>query len=256
MATGNPAFSNDMFAVHDQAYGMSRSTVMTVQGAIGKTAVLLAVLSATAIWSWNAALNHELQPAVLPVAGIGGFILAMVTIFKPTWSPWTAPVYAAMEGVFLGAVSFLIESGIGRRGAGIAYPGIVMQAVSLTCATLFIMLFVYGTGLIKVTDKLRAGIVSATGAVCLVYIGSMLLSLFGVSIPGLGQPTPIGIGIGLVIVGIAAFNLLLDFDMIEKGARVSAPKYMEWYTAFGLILTLVWLYLEILKVLRQFADRR
>ncbi len=254
MSTGNPAFSNELFTAYDQPYGMTRSTVMTVQGAIGKTCILLAVLSATAIWSWNAAATRQLQPIILPAAGIGGFILAMVTIFKPTFAPWTAPVYAAFEGVFLGALSFLIESGLGGRGA--AYPGIAMQAVSLTCATLFMMLFVYGTGLIRVTDKLRAGIVSATGAVCLVYIGSMLLRLFGVSIPFLGTPTPIGIGIGLVVVGIAAFNLLLDFDFIEKGAQSAAPKYMEWYTAFGLILTLVWLYLEILKVLRQFQDRR
>ncbi len=225
LATSNPAFSNEMFAAHDDSFGMARSTTMTVQGAIGKTFLLLGILSATAIWSWNAAFQHELQPVILPAAGIGGFILAMVTIFKPTWSPWTAPVYAAFEGVFLGALSFMIEAGFKGRGA---YPGIVMQAVSLTCATLFIMLFVYGTGLIKVTDKLRAGIVSATGAVCLVYIGSMLLRMFGVSIPFLGEPSPIGIGIGLVIVGIAAFNLLLDFDFIEKGARASAPKYMEW----------------------------
>jgi len=233
---------------------------MTVQGAIGKTAALLAVLSATAIWSWNAALNQELQPAVLPVAGILGFVLAMATIFKPTWSPWTAPIYAAFEGVFLGALSFLIESGVAARvlpgQAAPPYQGIAMQAVALTCATLFLMLFVYGTGLIKVTDRLKAGIVSATGAVCLVYFASIMLGFFGVRVPGLGMPTPIGIGIGLVIVGIAAFNLLLDFDFIEQGARASAPKYMEWYAAFGLILTLVWLYLEILKVLRQLQDRR
>ena len=254
LATSNPAFSNEMFAGYDQSYGATRSTTMTVQGAIGKTSILLAVLSATAIWSWNAALNNQLQPGILPAAGIGGFILAMVTIFKPTWSPWTAPVYAAFEGVFLGALSLMIESRVGPRG--VAYHGIAVQAVSLTAATLCMMLFVYGTGLVKVTDKLRAGIVSATGAVCLVYIGSMLLGLFGVTIPFLGTPTPIGIGIGLVIVGIAAFNLLLDFDYIEQGARSAAPKYMEWYTAFGLILTLVWLYLEILRVLRQFYDRR
>jgi len=253
LASHNPAFSNDIFAGYEQVYGASqaRSTTMTVQGTVGKTSVLLAVLSATAIWSWNAASHGELQPAVLPVAAIAALVLALVTIFKPTVAPWTAPVYAAFEGVVLGALSYLIEHS-GIRGA---YPGIATQAVSLTCATLLSMLFVYGTGMIKVTDRLRAGIVSATGAVCLVYVGAMVLGFFGVRVPFLREFNPIGIGIGLVIVGIAAFNLLLDFDFIEKGARTGLPKTWEWYGAFGLVLTLVWLYLEILQLLRQFYGR-
>lgn len=248
----NPAFSQNVFAGYGQAYGGTRSTVMTVQGAVGKTFLLLAVLSATAIWSWMAAFHQQLQPAVLPVAGIGALVLALVTIFKPTLAPWTAPLYAAFEGVLLGVVSFLIETGLRGRGA---YPGIAMQAVSLTCATLFCMLFVYGTGLIRVTDKLRAGIVAATGAICLVYVTALVLGLFGVQVPFLRTATPLGIGIGFVIVGVAAFNLLLDFDFIEKGARSDAPKYLEWYGAFGLLLTLVWLYLEILQLLRQIYGR-
>ena len=253
MATSNPAFRNDAFAGYDQVYGVSptRSTTMTVQGTVGKTSVLLAVLSATAIWAWTAAAKQELQPAVLPVAAIGALILAFVTIFKPTLAPWTAPLYAALEGVTLGALSYLIEH-IGIRGS---YPGIAMQAVSLTVGTLFCMLFVYGTGLIKVTDRLRAGIVSATGAICLVYVSSILLGFFGVKVPFLGAFNPIGIGIGFVIVGVAAFNLLLDFDSIDKGAQNGAPKYMEWYGAFGLLLTLVWLYLEILRLLRMINGR-
>jgi uncharacterized YccA/Bax inhibitor family protein len=253
LATTNPAFSKQAFAGYDQVYGVphTRSTVMTVQGTVGKTAILLAILSATAIWSWTAALHRELQPVVLPAAVIGGLVLALITIFKPTVAPWTAPLYAAFEGVALGAISYLIEHS-NIRGA---YEGIAMQAVSLTCATLLCMLFVYGTGLIKVTDKLRAGIVSATGAICLVYIAAMVLRLFGIQVPFLRSFSMIGIGIGFVIVGVAAFNLLLDFDFIEKGARSSAPKFMEWYGAFGLILTLVWLYLEILQLLRQINGR-
>jgi len=209
-----------MFAGYDQVYGLgaTRSTTMTVQGTVGKTSLLLAILSATALWSWNAAAQHQLQPVVLPAAAIGGLILAMVTIFKPTFAAYTSPIYAAFEGVFLGALSYLIEHS-GIRGA---YQGIAMQAVSLTCATLLCMLFVYGTGLIKVTDKLRAGIVSATGAICLVYIAAMVLRLFGVEVPFLRSFSMIGIGIGFVIVGVAAFNLLLDFDFIETGARNSA----------------------------------
>jgi uncharacterized YccA/Bax inhibitor family protein len=131
-----------------------------------------------------------------------------------------------------------------------------MQAVSLTCATMFCMLFVYTTGLVRVTDKLRAGVMAATGAICLVYVVSMVLSLFGVAVPFLRSATPLGIGISLVIVGVAAFNLLLDFDFIEKAARSEAPKYMEWYSAFGLMVTLIWLYLEILRLLQQLQSRQ
>ncbi len=252
MNTSNPAFSNDVFAGFDQVYGQSKSLTMTVQGTIGKSFALLAILSATAIWSWTATVSGELQGIVLPASAIGALVLAMITIFKPTVSPWTAPLYAAFEGVALGAISALIEHS-GMRGT---YPGIAMQAVSLTCATMFCMLFVYSTGLIKVTEKLRAGIVAATGAICLVYLVSIGLSFFGVAVPFLRSATLPGIGIGLVIVGVAAFNLLLDFDFIEKGARNQAPKYMEWYGAFGLMVTLVWLYLEILRLLQQINGRQ
>jgi uncharacterized YccA/Bax inhibitor family protein len=260
LATSNPAFSTDMLAGYDQVYGAERapSTVMTLNGAIGKTFLLLAILTATAIYSWNAAFQHELDPVVMIAAAIGGAVLAMITIFKPTTAPWIAPVYAAFEGVFLGALSFLIEHGLaGRQAArGIVYPGLAMQAVALTCGTLFVMLFIYRTGLIRVTHKLYVGITAATGAVCLFYMAAILVQVFGGNVPLFRTPTPIGIGIGLVIVGIAAFNLLIDFDFMEKAAESQAPKYMEWYTAFGLILTLVWLYLEILQLLRQFYDRR
>jgi len=175
----------------------------------------------------------------------------LITIFKPSFAPWTAPVYAAFEGIFLGTLSYIIENQLGR-----AYPGIAIQAVSLTAGTLCIMLFVYATGLVKVTDRLRAGIVAATGAICLVYLVAFALSFFGVAVPFIQSATPIGIGFSLFVVGLAAFNLLLDFDFIEKGARLEAPKYMEWYGAFGLMVTLVWLYLEILRLLRKLQDRR
>jgi uncharacterized YccA/Bax inhibitor family protein len=254
LASSNPAFSKALFPGYQQVYGGSaaRSTVMTVQGTVGKTSLLLAILSATALWAWSAAGNGDLQPVVLPAAGIGGFVLALITIFKPNVAPWTAPVYAAFEGVFLGALSFIIEH---SRIRG-AYPGIAFQAVALTCAVLFMMLFVYGTRMIRVTDKLRAGIVAATGALCLVYFVSFLLTMFGVQVPYLRNATPLGIGISLFVVGLAAFNLLLDFDFIEEASRRGAPKSMEWYGAFGLIVTLVWLYLEVLRLLRQLQDRR
>jgi uncharacterized YccA/Bax inhibitor family protein len=224
---------------------------MTVQGTVAKTFCLLGILSAAAIWSWNASMTNQLQPSVFVASLIGGGILAMVTIFKPSFAPWTAPVYAAFEGVFLGMLSELIEHKLGR-----GYPGIAIQAVSMTCGTLFVMLFAYGSGLIKVTQKLKAGIIAATGALCLVYAVAFIAMLFGARVPFLSSPSPLGIGFSLFVVGLAAFNLLLDFDFIEYGARSEAPRYMEWYGAFGLILTLVWLYLEILRLLQKLQDRR
>ena len=255
MATSNPAFSDQMFAGYDQVYGASPGTTMTVQGAIGKTFALLGILSATAIYAWNAAANGDLQPAVLPAAGIGGFVLAMITIFRPTASPWTAPIYAAFEGVFLGALSALIEHGVKVKTGG-AYPGIALQAVSMTFGTLFVMLALYATRTIRVTQKLQAGIVTATGALALVYLVAFVARLFGAHVPFLNDASPIGIAFSVFVVGLAAFNLLLDFDFIEQSARRSAPKYMEWYGAFGLMVTLVWLYLEILRLLRKLQDRR
>jgi uncharacterized YccA/Bax inhibitor family protein len=251
VATSNPAFSQDMFAGFQQVYGAPRSLVTTVQGTIGKTSLLLAILSATALWSWYKMAAGQLQMVVLPVAGIAGFVLAMVTIFKPTLAPWTAPIYAAMEGVFLGALSQMIELRFHD-----SYPGIALQAVMLTVGTLMVMLFVYGSGMIRVTERLKAGIVMATGAVCLFYFLSMILRMFGVAIPFVFAAHPIGIAFSLFVVGLAAFNLLLDFDFIEEAARREAPKYMDWYGAFGLILTLVWLYLEMLRLLQKIAASR
>ncbi len=255
MATSNPAFSREMFPGYEQVYGAPRSTTMSVQGTVVKTSILLAILGATALWSWNAMASQQLAFGVLMGSAICGFIVAMVTMFKPTVAPWSAPVYAALEGVFLGAISQVIESqAIDRFGK--QYSGIAMQAVSLTCGVLMVMLFVYATRLIRVTEKLRMGIVVATGALCLFYFVSMMLSLFGVAVPLIFSSTPIGIGFSLFVVGLAAFNLLLDFDFIEKAAQSEAPKYMEWYGAFGLMVTLIWLYLEILRLLMKLANQR
>jgi uncharacterized YccA/Bax inhibitor family protein len=254
VSTSNPAFSRELFAGFDQSYGATRSTVMTVQGTVAKTFLLLAILSATALWSWNAMAENQLAPGILMVSAIGGFVVAMITIFKPNLAPWTAPAYAALEGVFLGAISQIYERSIPPDSP---YHGIALQAVTLTCGVLFVMLFLYSTRIIRVTDKLRAGIVAVTGALCLFYFVSFLLGMFGVHIPFLGiSGTLPGIAFSLFVVGLAAFNLLLDFDFIEKAAHYQAPKTMEWYGAFGLMVTLIWLYLEILRLLRNLADQR
>ena len=243
--TSNPAFSGDIFS--DWAYQERRSSVMTVQGTAIKALILVAVLATTAAWSWSQSGNNALAPGLLIGSLVGSLVVFFVTMFKKQWSPVTAPLYAALEGVLLGAISNQIN---------LRYPGIAMQAVSLTIGTLFCMLFIYATGLIRVTPRLTAAIVAATGAIALVYIASMVATMLGYRFPFINDASPLGIGISLFVVGLAAFNLLLDFDFIERGARSEAPKYMEWYGAFGLMVTLVWLYLEILRLLRKFNDRR
>jgi uncharacterized YccA/Bax inhibitor family protein len=243
-----------MFAGFPQVYGIERSTVTTVQGTMAKTSLLLAIMSATALWAWYAVASDQLQVGVLPVSVVAALILAVATIFKPTLAPWTSPVYAAMEGVALGMVSQFVEMRYGK-----AMPGIALQAVMLTAGTLLVMLVLYGNRIIRVTDRLKAGVIMATGSVCLFYFVSSMLMLFGVHIPfvfSVFTGTTIGIGFSLFVVGLAAFNLLLDFDFIEEAAARQAPKYMEWYGAFGLLLTLVWLYLEMLRLLAKIASNR
>ena len=264
MATSNPAFSNDIFEQYGSAYGISRTDAMTVQGTVGKTSLLLAILSACGIWAWNISVRDGIQDHVplLVFAGIGGFVLSLMTIFRPTMAPWTAPLYAAAEGIFLGIFSQMVQSGIDARlGAGgaaraVDTHGIVFQAISLTVSVLCVMLFLYGARIIQVTDKFRTGVIMATGGLALFYLVTFVLSMFGV-MPSLAfNSSLLGIGLSLFAVGLASVNLLLDFDMIERGARSGAPKYMEWYGAFGLLVTLVWLYLELLRLLRKFADER
>ncbi len=260
MTSSNPAFSQDIFAGYEQVYGVPRSTTMTVQGTMVKSLVLLTVLLATAAWSWSAMAGGQISYPVLMGSLFGGFFVAMITTFKPSAAPWSAPLYAALEGVFLGALSQVIDTrfSVPVAGAvrGINMNGIAMQAVSLTCGVAFVMFFVYATGLIRVTDKLKTGIVAATGAVCLFYFASIILGMFHIEVPLVFSSSVYGIGFSLFVVGLAAFNLLLDFDFIEKASQSNAPKYMEWYGAFGLMVTLVWLYLEILRLLQKLNDRR
>jgi len=253
LSSSNPAFSQDIFAGYDQVYGVDRSHVTTVQGTMSKSALLLAIVSATGIWTWGAVGDGRMGLEVVVGAAIAGFVVSLITIFKPTTAPWTAPLYAAMEGVFLGGISRVIEAAVVAKNP--AFAGIALQAVSLTVGVALVMAFLYATGTIRVTEKLRSGVVMATGAVCLFYIVSLLLRMFGYG-SLTWSSSPLGIGFSVLVVGIAAFNLLLDFDFIEEAARREAPKYMEWYGAFGLLVTLVWLYLEILRLLAKLANNR
>lgn len=242
--TGNPAFAGTIF--DDWALADRRGQTMTIQGTSLKGLVLLAILTATASVSWSQAGRGDLNMMLVFGSGIVGFVLALATIMRKTWAPVTAPLYAACQGLLLGAISNLFNQ---------RFPGIATQAVGLTFGVLFIMLFLYGSRIIKVTDKLVMGIVAATGAVALLYIVTMVLSFFQIQVPFIFGAGPIGIGFSLFVVGLAAFNLLLDFDVIERGAATGAPKYMEWYGAFGLMVTLIWLYLEILRLLAKLQSR-
>jgi len=222
---------------------------MTIQGTVNKTGLLLFLVVVSAAWTWG--LSHSETPeAAFPwmIGGvIGGLITGFVTVFKKTWAPVTAPIYALLEGLFLGGISAIFQR---------SYPGIAIQAVSLTFAVMFIMLLAYKFGIIRATRGFKLGVIAATGGIALVYVANMVMSLFFHSqMSFLYSSTPLGIGISLFIVVIAALNLIIDFDMIENAARMGAPKYMEWYGAFGLMVTLIWLYLEILRLLSKTRSR-
>jgi uncharacterized YccA/Bax inhibitor family protein len=216
---------------------------MTLQGTVNKTGISLLILLAAAAFTWNSSAP---QPFVL-LGLVGGLITALVTVFKPTAAPVTTPLYAAFEGLLLGGVSLVFEA---------RYPGIVINAVGLTMGTLAVLLLAYSSGLIRPSENFKLGVVAATGAVALLYLVSMVMGFFGKTIPFIHDSGPIGIAFSLFVVGLAALNLVLDFDFIEKGAAAGAPKYMEWVGAFGLLVTLVWLYIEILRLLAKLQDRR
>ncbi len=257
MATGNPALNESYFESESQT--RSGSGVMTLQGTVIKTGVLLTIMVAVAAFAWSQILPYGTAGANQPGGlnqnamiwtfggAIGGLILGLILCFKPSLAPVLAPLYAAFEGSFVGGLSTIY--------AVAAYPGIVMQAAMLTIGVLVMMLALYGTGIIRMSDKLRTGIIAATGAIFLVYLATMVLSFFGIRMPYIHGNGPVGIGFSVVVIIIAAFNLVMDFDMIERGTRYRAPKYMEWYGAYGLLVTLVWLYIEILRLLSKLNSR-
>lgn len=246
MKTSNPALKTSAFRNPSALTGER----MSVNGTIGKSFILLVLVLVTAVWCWMrfysvlAAQGPEVAAGTVSpflIGGaIGGLVLALVTAFKPTWAFVSAPLYALAEGLVVGGVSALFE---------LRYPGIVIQAVALTLAVAFGMLILYRTGIIKVTDRLRRMIFAATFGIVIFYALTWLVSLFGVDTTMVYGHTPLSIGISLFIVGIAAFNLVLDFDMISQQSQLGAPRYMEWYGAFALMVTLIWLYLEILRLL-------
>lgn len=237
--SGNPTLSEKMF--QDTGVADASQGAMTINGTVNKIGILFLLLLIGASISW-----YQPSQAFIWLGAIGGFIVAIVTVFKKEWSPVTAPLYSVLEGLFLGAISMVYAN---------MYEGIVFNAVALTLGIFAAMLITYRSGLIEVTQKFRMGIMAATGGIALVYLASIVLGFFGINLSLVTGTGMFGIGFSLVVVGVAALNLVLDFDLIERGAEANAPKYYEWYTAFGLIITLVWLYLELLRLLSKLQRR-
>jgi len=252
--TSNPALGENTYRdIARLQYGgtIDATARMTLSGTVNKTGILLLCALATAAWTWNIFMQTHNAASVgglLAIGALGGLIVAFVTIFKKEWSPITAPIYALLEGLVLGGLSAIFE---------VRYPGIAFEAVGLTFGTLFVLLLAYKSGLIRVTRTFMLGVVAATGGIMLFYFAQMILGFFHVnffsSVYGNGA---IGIGFSLFVVAIAALNLVLDFNFVEQGVAAGAPKYMEWYSAFGIMVTLVWLYLEMLRLLSKLNSRR
>ena len=246
--SGNPAMNDATFS-NFIPESIAPGQTMTLQGTVNKTGILLLLVMITATYTWNQFFSTGLPETVMPIAiggAIFGFGFALATIFKKTWAPVTAPLYALSQGLFLGAISAIFE---------LQFPGIVIQAVGLTMGTLASLLVLYKTGIIKPTENFRLMIVSATMGIALLYLVSFIMSFFGSGIGFIHSNGLFGIGFSLFVVSIAALNLVLDFDFIEEGAERGLPKYMEWYGAFSLMVTLVWLYIEILRLLMKLRSR-
>lgn len=243
--SSNPALKGNVF-VNQGAIGATDT--MTIQGTATKALLLLAILTLGAFFAWREFFVGNVS-LVMPLAtggAIVGFILAMVTIFKKTWAPVTSPLYALAEGLLIGGVSATFE---------MRYPGIVIQAAGLTICVFAAMLFAYKSRLIQATEKFKLGMAAALGGIFILYLVMFALSFFGIQIPMINDSGPIGIGFSLVVCVVAALALIMDFDLIERGEAARAPKYMEWYGAFSLLVTLVWLYLEMLRLLSKLNKR-
>jgi uncharacterized YccA/Bax inhibitor family protein len=245
MRTSNPTLPSGVFSKWGPV-----AEPMTMQGVVNKTGILLLCTLLTAGWTWMRFYQSGSDPA--SVSGwmmfglIAGFILALATAFKMEWAPVTAPLYAMAEGLFLGGISSMFEAN---------YPGIVIQATALTLGTLFALLAAYRTGFVRATEGFKLGVVAATGGIALVYLAAIILSFFGINLSFIYGGGAFGIAFSLFVVTIAALNLVLDFDLIEQGSSQHAPKFMEWYCAFALMVTLIWLYIEFLRLLSKVRER-
>ncbi|MBO4675614.1 MAG: Bax inhibitor-1/YccA family protein [Elusimicrobiaceae bacterium] len=239
----NPVLNEQVFR-RSEAHSFQTTRPMTLQGTINKTFLLLFICVLGGMIAWT---NPGTWSLYSWWTLLGAFVIALITSFKPTLSPVLSPIYAFAEGLFLGTLSAAYNT---------QFHGIVFNAIAATILVFFVMLILYTTGVIQVTRRLLITIFSATVAICLLYVGSWILSLFGVSTAHLTSSSPLSIGISVIVCLVAAFNFLLDFHFIDQMTqRYTTPKYMEWYSAFGLLVTLIWLYVEILNLLGKTQNR-
>ncbi len=257
--SGNPTLSEKRF--RDTVLETVVSTnenAMTAKGTLNKFGFLFLLTLGTAFYSWKEAAEGGDAWTLVLIGVFGGLALAIIMAFKQQWSPYLAPAYALLEGLFVGAVSAFFEYSVPSTQGGYAggYSGIVLQAVGLTFSVVAVMFLLYKFNIIKATPMFKKVIIVATLGIGIFYLVCWIISLSGGSAPSfIFQSTPMGIGFSVFVVALAALNLILDFDMIEKGVEMGAPKYMEWYAAFGLLVTIVWLYLEILRLLSKLNKR-
>ncbi len=239
LRSGNPVLSNKTFT-----NSILSDNKMTIEGTVNKTAISLLLLVGTGYFTFDA-----ISPVLLIGYGIGGFILAIITVFKKEWAPITVPIYSVLEGAMLGGISYMYNS---------LYDGIVTNSILLTVGILVSLLIAYRSGYIKATENFKLGIFAATGGITIVYLINFIMGFFGseLGVMSINNSSPFSIGFSIVVVIIASLNLVLDFDFIEEGAEKGAPKFMEWYGAFGLLVTLIWLYLEILRLLAKLNSRK
>jgi uncharacterized YccA/Bax inhibitor family protein len=249
MRSGNPALKGDTFQLSSSnSINAGSGDVMTLQGTVNKSLFLflLVLVPATFVWNQFFSGNSALVTPLTYGGAIAAFVVALILVFKKTMAPFLAPLYAVLEGLFLGGVSAMFE---------MRFPGIVIQAVGLTFGVFAALLLLYKSRVIRATENFKLGVAAATGGIMLVYLATFILGFFGIQIPAIHESGLIGIGFSLFVVVIAAMNLVMDFDFIEEGAERGAPKYMEWYGSFGLLVTLCWLYLEMLRLLSKLQSR-
>mgnify|MGYP000891447911 FL=1 len=248
--SGNPTLSEKRFKDTVLADVVTHENSMTIRGTLQKFGFLFLMVMGTSFYSWKQFAGGANVMPLIYTGVFGGLVVAIVIMFKKEWSPYLAPAYALLEGLFVGAISAYYNFAFADKA-----PNIVINAVGLTFGTAIGMYLLYSFRIIKATEKFKAIIFTATAGIAIFYLITWVLGFFGITIPFLHEGSALGIGFSLFVVALAALNLIIDFDMIEKGAELGAPKYMEWYGAFGLLVTIVWLYLEILRLLSKISKR-
>jgi uncharacterized YccA/Bax inhibitor family protein len=245
--SGNPTLSEKKF---EAVLTGDRTDSMTVKGTLNKFFFLFLMVMGSAVFTWNAFFQGVNVFPWMIGAAIAGFVLVLIMSFKPNLSPYLAPPYGLLQGVFVGGLSASYSSAF-----AVSAPGIVMQAVGLTFGTVIAMFILYRTGVIRATERFKSVVFTATAGIAVFYLIAMVLRMFGIDMAFLHEGSLMGIGFSLFVVAIAALNLIMDFDMIENGSKMGAPKFMEWYGAFGLLVTIVWLYVEMLRLLSKLSSR-